>query len=128
MRWLVLLVSVIGVGVASRLPPLRSIPLVGKELGDVLWAVMFYAIILLIRPTTRPIVAGAISLFIAGGTELSQRYDASWINALRDTRLGGLLLGRHFRWEDMACFVVGSVAAATTHAILRRRSARPVHP
>ena len=39
--------------------------------------------------------------------ELSQLYHAPWIDGLRHTRLGGLILGYGFLWSDLICYAVG---------------------
>ena len=41
------------------------------------------------------------------GIEISQLYQAPWIDATRATRLGGLVLGHGFLWSDMVCYSVG---------------------
>ena len=39
--------------------------------------------------------------------EFSQLYQAGWINAVRETHLGALVLGRGFLWSDLACYTAG---------------------
>ena len=41
------------------------------------------------------------------GVELSQLYHAPWIDSIRETTLGGLILGFGFLWSDTACYTVG---------------------
>ncbi|GAB3705652.1 hypothetical protein GCM10027592_38340 [Spirosoma flavus] len=41
------------------------------------------------------------------GIEISQLYHAAWIDSLRATRLGGLILGFGFLWSDLICYSVG---------------------
>ena len=104
------LAGVIAAGVASRTVA-TGIPLVGKELGGVLWAAMFYLMAVLVAPRLSPAAVGAVAFAVAAGTEFSQLYKAPWIDGLRSTRAGGLLLGHAFAWKDIACYAVGSVAA-----------------
>jgi hypothetical protein len=49
--------------------------------------------------------------------ELSQLYQASWIDSIRHTTLGGLILDFGFLWSDLACYAlgVGLGAAIETH-------------
>lgn len=47
------------------------------------------------------------ALIFSYGIEISQLYHASWIDALRAYRLGGLVLGFGFLWSDMVCYTVG---------------------
>jgi len=45
--------------------------------------------------------------------ELSQLYQANWINEIRRTTLGGLVLGYGFLWSDLVAYFIGiSVGAA----------------
>jgi hypothetical protein len=39
--------------------------------------------------------------------EFSQLYQSDWINTLRDTTLGGLILGYGFLWSDLLCYAAG---------------------
>jgi hypothetical protein len=39
--------------------------------------------------------------------EMSQIYHAPWIDSIRHTTLGGLVLGYGFLWGDLACYAVG---------------------
>ena len=39
--------------------------------------------------------------------EVSQLYHAPWIDSIRATTLGGLVLGFGFLWSDIACYTVG---------------------
>ena len=51
--------------------------------------------------------AVAASLLFSYSIELSQLYQAPWINNIRHTILGGLVLGEVFVWSDMLCYTVG---------------------
>ena len=63
-----------------------------------------------------------ISLAIAFAVEASQLYQAAWLNEVRRTTLGALLLGRGFLWSDLVCYAVGIFAGAVGElAVLRRR-------
>ena len=39
--------------------------------------------------------------------EVSQLYHAPWIDSIRHTTLGGLILGFDFLWSDLVCYAVG---------------------
>ncbi len=56
----------------------------------------------------RPILArAAISLALAFLVEISQLYHAPWIDSIRQTTLGGLVLGFGLLWTDLVCYSVG---------------------
>jgi hypothetical protein len=75
--------------------------------GDTLWALALFFGIGLILPliSTRTIALLAIAFSVA--IELSQLYHAPWIDSIRQTTLGGLILGFGFLWSDLACYAVG---------------------
>jgi hypothetical protein len=60
-----------------------------------------------LAPHARLSRRAATALAIAYLVEISQLYHAPWIDALRLTALGGLMLGFGFLWSDLACYTVG---------------------
>ena len=88
--------------------------------GDVLWAAMVYFGAARIWNAAR---AGQLALGATAfcfGIESSQLYQAPWINAIRATRLGGLVLGFGFLWSDMLCYFLGVALAAALDSVVRR--------
>jgi Protein of unknown function (DUF2809) len=61
--------------------------------------------LILLRASTRTIALLTIAFSVA--IELSQLYHAPWIDSIRQTTLGGLILGFGFLWSDLACYAVG---------------------
>jgi glycopeptide antibiotics resistance protein len=41
--------------------------------------------------------------------ELSQLYHAQWIDSLRTSFLGRMLLGSTFLWSDIGCYLTGTI-------------------
>lgn len=78
--------------------------------GDALWALMvFWGFgFLSARASTGKIMLAA--LVFSYLIECSQLYQAEWINVLRHTTLGGLVLGFGFLWSDLVCYTVGVLA------------------
>ena len=80
--------------------------------GDTLWALMLFLLVSTLL-AGRPIVArAAISLALAFLVEISQLYHAPWIDSIRQTTLGGLVLGFGFLWTDLVCYSVGIAIGA----------------
>ena len=53
-----------------------------------------------------------------------QLYHAPWIDSIRRTTLGGLVLGFDFVWSDLACYAVGvGLGILIERAVLHDRSA-----
>ena len=74
-----------------------------------------------LAPSARVSRRAAVALATACGVEISQLYHAPWIDALRQTTLGGLILGFGFLWSDLVCYTVG-VTSGVMLEILARRS------
>lgn len=105
-------VAVIVCGLLSRKYPFLLPAFLGKYPGDALWAVMVYLGCAFIRPgaATGRLAAGALAICYLD--ELSQLYQAPWINAVRATTAGHLVLGSTFSWHDMFAYTVGIALAA----------------
>jgi hypothetical protein len=94
-------------GIASRRSS-RMLPVfIAAYAGDTLWALAAFLGIGLVLPraSTRSIAILAMSFSVA--VEISQLYHAPWIDSIRQTTLGGLILGFGFLWSDLACYAVG---------------------
>ncbi|AIQ46653.1 hypothetical protein R70723_12810 [Paenibacillus sp. FSL R7-0273] len=81
------------------------------HLGDALWAAMVYFGFRLLLSRRSLAVALALSLLFSFGIELSQLYQAAWINEVRATLPGRLILGRGFLWIDLVRYTAGICAA-----------------
>jgi Protein of unknown function (DUF2809) len=74
--------------------------------GDVLWAAMIYwgfRFLWATEPKRIAFYALAFCFLI----EFSQLYHATWIEQIRHTRWGGVVLGFGFLWSDLVCYSVG---------------------
>ncbi|HEY4324458.1 MAG TPA: DUF2809 domain-containing protein [Mucilaginibacter sp.] len=100
--YIFLIILTIIIGLLSRAT--TAIPLF---IGDILWALMVYFIVRFIV-IKKPIKLVVIcSLFFCYGIEFSQLYKAQWIDNLRHTLFGRLVLGDTFLWGDMLCYTIG---------------------
>jgi hypothetical protein len=102
---------------------------VGEYAGDVLWAAMVFLLLAAAWPraSTRRLAAAAAAFALA--VELGQLYHAPWIEAVRHTRLGGLVLGFWFLWSDLVCYAAGvALAVVLDRWLLRRYDADPAVP
>lgn len=102
-----LTVAVLLLGLASRRYSVWLPPFVHAYVGDVLWALMVFLgfAVLFKRQLTRTLAW--LALLFSFGIEISQLYHAPWLDNLRATRLGGLVLGFGFLWTDLLCYSVG---------------------
>ena len=122
--YLVLTLAVVALGLASRRYRPALPPFVGAYAGDALWAAMVYLLACAGWPRVRVATLAAGALLFAFGVEAAQLYHAPWIDAVRATRPGALVLGHDFVWSDLLCYTVGVGVAAALDLLLRSR-ARP---
>jgi hypothetical protein len=102
---LVVLVIAAGLLWRSRFMPLP--PFASKYGGDALWAlVVFFGFGFLFRGISTLRLA-VIALCFAWAVEFSQLYHGHWIDMIRVTRLGKLVLGSTFNWPDLAAYAFG---------------------
>ncbi|HSU53142.1 MAG TPA: DUF2809 domain-containing protein [Candidatus Dormibacteraeota bacterium] len=94
-------------GLASRKWPWLLAAALGKYPGDALWAGMVYWAVAFLSPAAPVIRVAAYALAISYLDELSQLYQATWINQFRATTVGHLLLGSAFSWLDLFAYTVG---------------------
>jgi hypothetical protein len=108
--YLLLAILTMLVGLASRRFRQHLPTFIGEYSGDVLWALMLFLVasfVLAGRPLFQRCI---ISLVLAFAVEVSQLYHAPWIDGIRSTTLGGLVLGFGFLWSDLVCYMVGVAA------------------
>jgi hypothetical protein len=101
-KYLILIIITIILGLLSR--HIVGIPLF---IGDILWATMIYfgfRFLFIKKPIKFIVIA---SLLFCYAIEFSQLYQAPWINNIRHTVIGGLILGEVFLWGDMLSYTVG---------------------
>ena len=117
-------VITIALGLASRRFAVSLPDFVRLYAGDALWAATVYFLGATLWPRARIawLAAGAVTFAFA--VEASQLYQASWIDGVRSTRLGALVLGQGFLWSDLVCYAVGVIAAALVDQAMSRRRAK----
>ena len=113
-------IGTIALGLASRKYPALFPAALGKYPGDALWAQMVYWLLALWVPGAAAIKLALGSLLVSYADELSQLYQAPWIQQIRATTVGHLVLGSHFSWLDVASYTVGIGILAPMDAWLHR--------
>jgi len=108
LKYGVLIALVVFLGLASRSSLATALPRqVQVYAGDTLWALALFLGLAFSFPTLSTFCIAVVTLGLSYGVELSQFYQAEWINAIRDTRIGGLILGFGFKWSDLLCYMIG---------------------
>ena len=108
----VLLAVTVGLGLASRTETAaETSPWLHRNAGDALWAVCVYLGLVSVRPTmaARSALISAAAICLA--VELSQLSEAGWLEAIRSTRLGRLLIGVGWQTVDLARYSAGLLLA-----------------
>ncbi len=101
-RYLVVAGLVIALGLASRRYAAVLPVFLARYAGDTIWAVMVFVGVALMAPGWSSLRVAVAALVVSYSIEGSQLYHAPWIDALRHTRVGGLVLGFGFLWSDVA--------------------------
>ena len=119
--WLALIVVVVFLGLGSRRFGHLLPGVVSTYAGDILWATAAFLGFGLALPRASTWAVALLAISTSVMVEVSQLYKAPWIDSIRRTTLGGLLLGFDFVWSDLACYTVGVglgilIELATLHA------------
>lgn len=122
------IVLVIGAGLASRKFPAMMPTLLGKYPGDALWAVMILLLIAFLKPGIRPALLAVLALAVCFVVEFSQLYHAPWIDAIRNTTPGHLVLGSGFLWQDLVAYTAGIALGCSVDTVLWQRRKRRKKP
>jgi hypothetical protein len=130
--YMIAAIAVIVLGLASRKFPGLFPHVLGKYPGDALWALLVFLLLGIAKPSGSIPMLAIMALSISFINELSQIYQAPWIDAIRGTALGHIVLGSSFSWLDLIAYTVGialgiviEMALLKTMSIARCPSAAP---
>ncbi|RAJ83581.1 uncharacterized protein DUF2809 [Chitinophaga dinghuensis] len=115
--YLLLIPFTIWLGLSTRLPSWKNIPLMNPYAGDVLYAtlIVFGLRLLALRPARWKISTASFVFCVL--IELQQLYRADWIIRLRHTPPFGLILGFDFSWTDICCYALGVLIGHSISAL-----------
>lgn len=118
-----LTVFVIALGLLSRTACITNLlpGMINAYLGDALWAAMIFTGFGFLFRNIRTETAAILSLLFCCLIECSQLYHAPWIDAIRNSTLGGLILGWQFVWSDIFAYTLGVCAAALLEWAVKRK-------
>ena len=108
--WIIL---VIGLGLGSRAEILDLSPFVAKYAGDALWALLIFLGFGFLLRTRRSVMLAGLAFGVCCAVEFSQLYHTPWLNELRRTWFGKLVMGDTFAWGDIVAYLVGIVLGAS---------------
>jgi hypothetical protein len=81
--------------------------IINLVLGDSLWALMVYLLMGMVFRNWSVRKVAVFGLAFCFMIELSQLYHEPWIDKIRSTTLGGLVLGYGFLWSDLVAYSIG---------------------
>ena len=114
-------ILVIILGLSSRKFAFALPALLNDYLGDALWALMIFIGFGFLFPKIETKKLAFISLLFCYGIEVSQLYHAEWLDSIRATTLGGLVLGFGFLWSDLVAYTIGVGIGMLCEFILRKK-------
>jgi hypothetical protein len=104
---LALIGLVVVLGLGSRRFGAHLPGLVAVYAGDTLWALAAFLGLGLLLPRASTGRVALLAMSFSVLIEVSQLYKAPWIDSIRRTTIGGLILGFDFVGSDLACYAVG---------------------
>ena len=112
-------VAVVAVGLLWRSGLIPLPPDLSNYGGDALWALMVFTGFGFLLSRVSTVMVALLALTFAWGVEFSQLYHAPWIDAIRATIPGRLVLGNTFNWLDLPSYAVGIALGALAEWRLR---------
>lgn len=103
----VITILVIILGIASRKFSVYLPQFINLYLGDALWAFMIFSGFGFLFTNLETKKLGLAALMFCYFIEVTQLYHSSWIDSIRRTTLGGLVLGYGFLWSDLIAYTMG---------------------
>jgi len=109
---------VIGLGLLVRSPMISLPVFFSKYLGDALWAMVVFLGLAILFRDARTIVLALCAMGISTLVELSQLYHDAWIDSVRKTIFGRLVLGNIFHWPDLIAYGLGILVIALIDEVM----------
>ena len=111
-RLLYALLAVVAAGLLWRCGVIPLPQWLSNNGGDALWALMVFVGFGFLFPKASTLTVALLALTFAWGVEFSQLYHAPWIDAIRATLPGKLVLGNTFNWPDLLAYALGIALGA----------------
>ncbi|MDQ0970794.1 glycopeptide antibiotics resistance protein [Neobacillus niacini] len=105
-------------GLASRKYSHLLFSYLAENAGDVLWAMMVYFGFRFLFLKKCIVTSIFLSFLFSFGIEFSQLYQEDWINQIRGTLLGALILGKGFLTIDLIRYTLGIVIASSLDQVM----------
>jgi len=110
-------VVVIGIGLLWRSGLLPLPHFVAKYGGDSLWALVVFLCFGIVYPRSPTLRIGFIAICYSWSIEFLQLYHVEWLDRIRSTHLGQLMLGTTFNSPDLLAYVLGIALGASVEGL-----------
>lgn len=110
-NYFLLYLLTIPIGLATRKKPECFLPVIAKYGGDILWAACFFFFFRIFFIQKKLWQVAVFTYLFAVLIEISELYHAPWIDEIRRTFLGKMILGFGFLWSDIVCYAIGILLA-----------------
>ncbi len=110
-KYILIALSFMAIGYTSRQYYPTTGTFIHDYVGDAIWAGMIYFGFRMIQSQTSCLKSAIYAIIFCFGIEFLQLYHATWIESLRHTKLGGLILGFEFLWSDLLSYTIGILIA-----------------
>lgn len=100
--YLILAAAFVAAGLLSR--KVGSLP---DFIGDALWAMLVYCCWRILLPGRSRLISALLALAVSFAVEFSQLISAEWLDKIRSTFIGHMLLGQGFLWTDLIAYTGG---------------------
>ena len=113
-------------GLASRKFGYLLFSFLAENAGDVLWAMMVYFGFRFLFLKKNMLTSILLSFLFSFGIEFSQLYQENWINQIRGTLLGALVLGKGFLTVDLIRYTTGIVIASCLDCLIIQKKQKNI--
>ena len=97
----------VALGLFSRSSIVSMPDFVILYVGDSLWALTVFWGVCLLGPGWKPGSQVILAILFSYAVEFSQFYQSQWLNEIRSTPLGALILGFGFKVSDLIAYTIG---------------------
>ena len=119
---------IIPLGLATRKFPKFFPEFIAEYGGDTLYASMVYFLISVLLPAKNYWWRISFSIAFCFIIEISQLLHPHWLELIRQTIFGKLVLGAGFLWSDLICFLIGVLLAFGLDAVfLKSKNAAQIN-
>ena len=94
---------------------------IAEHAGDALWALTAFLVCGMVFNRTDILWIALGTYLFCVCVEVSQLYQAAWIESIRATKIGSLLLGHGFLWIDLVRYAIGVAVGAGAEFVLGRK-------